>query len=298
MAFWWVSQNKTYKKEMPGGYLWAPKKGKSKNPPHYWTSLLRVQEGDVIFSSYNQKIVALSSVLSKAYDSNNPFPKDENEWEKDGYKIDASYHELDNTIEIKNISIDLFKILQVYHGPLNVNKHVNEGYLFELSDEAGSIILSIIESQNIINIEREFTQDIEKTNINPTTKKSLVDSRIGQGTFRDALKVKWNEKCSVTGIDLVDILIASHIKPWASSNNQERLDVHNGLLLSPLYDKLFDAGYISFNNDGKIIISSVLSNKQIDILNISKEDTLTQELSEQSKKFLFYHRNSRLLPRD
>jgi len=292
MAFWWVSQNQTYKKEMPGGYLWAPQKGKSKNPPHHWKSLLRVQEGDVVFSSYNQKIVAVSSVLSKAYNSSNPFPKDENEWEKDGYKIDASYHELDNGIEIKNISRDLFKLLNVYHGPLNINQHVNEGYLFELSDEAGSNLLSLIENRNEIDIETKFEADIEKEKLGETTKKAIIESRIGQGQFRKELIQFWEGKCAVTGVLLTDILIASHIKPWKVSNNNERLDRYNGLLLSPTYDKLFDAGYISFNLDGKIIISQLLSETQLEQLHINKEDKLIKKLGSEFNNYLVYHKEN------
>lgn len=294
MAFWWVSQNQTYKKEMEGGYLWAPKRGKSNRIPHHWKTLLSVQDGDIIFSSYKQKIVAVSTVLSKAYNFDNPFPK--NEWEKNGNKIDLNYHVFDNPIDIKNISNDLFKILNVYHGPLNVNKHVNEGYLFEVSDEAGSKLLTLIESQNKIDIETEFVKDVEKSKNSETTRKAIVDSRIGHSGFKKDLISYWNGKCAVTGISLTDILIASHIKPWKVSNNKERLDEYNGLLLSPNYDKLFDSGYISFNDDGKIIISTVLNESDINELKISSNDSLLKNLEDKHKKYLEYHRNIILLP--
>lgn len=63
------------------------------------------------------------------------------------------------------------------------------------------------------------------------------------------------KSCSVTNVDFPEILRASHIKPWRASNNEERLDPFNGLLLTPAYDLLFDKGYISFRNDGYMLLS-------------------------------------------
>ena len=289
MAFWWVSQNKTYRHERKGGYLWAPKKGKAKNPPHHWKTLLRVQEGDIVFSSFNQKIVSVSTVMSKVYAADNPFPREG--WEKDGNKIDLNYHELSHPIEIKSLPDTLFAQLNVYHGPLNKKKHVNEGYLFEVSEKAGSTLLALIEKQNSINIEESFVNDIVQEQISQITKQIIIDSRIGQGKFREKLIHIWDGKCAVTGVGLTHILIASHIKPWKVANNSERVDEYNGLLLSPNYDKLFDAGYISFDQDGKIILSSRLGKEEMHLLHISKTDTLNQKLNEKQREYLQYHRD-------
>ncbi|WP_071596984.1 HNH endonuclease signature motif containing protein [Niabella aurantiaca] len=65
---------------------------------------------------------------------------------------------------------------------------------------------------------------------------------------------RWRFACAVTGYTKHEILIASHIVPWRHANNIERLDVHNGILLSPVYDALFDQHLISFENNGKIIL--------------------------------------------
>lgn len=100
--------------------------------------------------------------------------------------------------------------------------------------------------------------DIEYIIADPTTditeKNTLVKSRIGQGVFREKLIAYWT-CCSVTGFKDTDLLIASHIKPWHVSNNAERLDVCNGLLLVPNLDRAFDAGLITFEESGKIKIS-------------------------------------------
>lgn len=91
---------------------------------------------------------------------------------------------------------------------------------------------------------------------NSTERKGLVTSRVGQGAYRKRIIHRWEYKCAVTGFNKLDILIASHIVPWCDSNDNERLDVDNGILLSPTYDALFDRHLISFENTGKIILSN------------------------------------------
>ena len=77
---------------------------------------------------------------------------------------------------------------------------------------------------------------------------------------------KFDNKCAVTGINVEEILIASHIIPWRNSNDEERLDVDNGILLSPLYDSLFDKNLISFKDNGEIIISEKVQDKELVLL--------------------------------
>ena len=91
-----------------------------------------------------------------------------------------------------------------------------------------------------------------------TEQVSLGKSRIGQDAFRKRIIHRWEYKCAVTGFDKPDILIASHIHPWKHASDHERLDVNNGILLSPTYDALFDNHLISFENTGKIILSDTI----------------------------------------
>jgi 5-methylcytosine-specific restriction protein A len=90
---------------------------------------------------------------------------------------------------------------------------------------------------------------------NKTERKGLVTSRVGQGAYRKRVIYRWEGKCAVTKFDKLDILIASHIVPWNESTDNEKLDVHNGILLSPDYDALFDKHFITFENNGKILLS-------------------------------------------
>ena len=96
-----------------------------------------------------------------------------------------------------------------------------------------------------------------KSNYRPPTKTErtgLVTSRVGQGYFRNQLFEKFNSRCAVTGSSLQEVLIASHIVPWSESTETQRLDVNNGLLLSPLYDALFDKHLISFSETGRLLV--------------------------------------------
>ena len=90
---------------------------------------------------------------------------------------------------------------------------------------------------------------------NVTERSGLVTSRVGQGAYRKRIIHRWEYKCAVTNFNKLDILIASHIVPWSKATDHERLDVNNGLLLSPTYDALFDKHLITFENNGKIILS-------------------------------------------
>ncbi len=121
-----------------------------------------------------------------------------------------------------------------------------------------------------------------------TERQAVIQSRIGQGKFRADLIAYWGE-CAVTGCQKVDLLRASHIKPWSKANNQERLDVFNGLLLVPNLDAAFDAGYISFADDGQIRISHSLNPEDRYKLGINSEMRISR-LTKKHIQYLQYHR--------
>ena len=122
---------------------------------------------------------------------------------------------------------------------------------------------------------------------NETERKGLVTTRVGQGKYRRDLIQKFEGKCAVTKTNIIEILIASHIVPWRESNDKERTDKDNGILLSPLYDALFDKHLISFQEDGKILISKSITDKRLIAL-IDKNASI--DISEGMKKYLQRHR--------
>jgi hypothetical protein len=92
-----------------------------------------------------------------------------------------------------------------------------------------------------------------------TEAERLVVQRVGQGIFRQALLAYWGGRCPLTGITEPALLRASHIVPWSECDDEQRLDVHNGLLLSALWDAAFDAGLVSFADDGAVLASPALT---------------------------------------
>lgn len=104
--------------------------------------------------------------------------------------------------------------------------------------------------------------------VSSTSTKKEIETRLGQGRYRQGVIALWR-KCAVTEFDRVDLLVASHIKPWSQSTNSERIDPNNGILLSPTLDKLFDRGYISFTDEGRLIISPLLEGKDLQKLGIN-----------------------------
>jgi len=102
----------------------------------------------------------------------------------------------------------------------------------------------------------------------------LVVQRIGQDIFRAALMDYWGARCPITGITDPALLRASHIVPWAECGDAQRLDVHNGLLLSALWDAAFDTGLASFANDGTVLASPGLSTPARTALRIEKAPRL------------------------
>jgi len=118
----------------------------------------------------------------------------------------------------------------------------------------------------------------------------LRKARVGQGIYRDKL-LEECPFCPITMINDERLLIASHIKPWAVSYDKEKLDPKNGFMLSPLFDKLFDRGLMTFTEDRRVRISNWLSSQNKRRIGL-KEDTFIQMLpmDDARKAYIEYHR--------
>lgn len=128
----------------------------------------------------------------------------------------------------------------------------------------------------------------ESTTIPETEKSALIKARIGQGRFREEV-ANVEMRCRVTGVDDQAHLRASHIKPWCESDNRERLDAYNGLMLAPHVDHLFDKGFISFADDGSLLISPALSQEVLGAWGIPDKLNVGRFRPEQ-RRYLAYHR--------
>jgi len=119
-------------------------------------------------------------------------------------------------------------------------------------------ILAEKENQTIENKFKELLIDI--TDLRGEDKIRAVKTRINQNVFRQIVVANYSRKCAITGIDIPELLFASHIIPW-SQNENERLNPENGVCLSALYDKAFDKGLISINEKYEVLFSSELKKK-------------------------------------
>lgn len=138
---------------------------------------------------------------------------------------------------------------------------------------------------------RQEETAVEEEPIAEDIKFQIIKSRIGQGKYREKLLTESSE-CIITRVNDERILTASHIKPWSVSDNKERIDHHNGLVLTPTYDRLFDQGFISFAEDGEILISPYVSPMNIKKLNLTPKRKYIVPNIEKRKKYLEYHRSN------
>jgi predicted restriction endonuclease len=131
-------------------------------------------------------------------------------------------------------------------------------------------------------------QEVEKAKkTKKTIRARLVEARIGQGQFRKDLEQRWDNACELTGLQLRELLRASHIKPWPQSTNPERLDGNNGLLLAAHVDALFDRGLISFSDVGKLLYAKRFPNSEKKSL--GSPTSLSSKLNKTEAKYLAYH---------
>jgi hypothetical protein len=137
----------------------------------------------------------------------------------------------------------------------------------------------------------DLSRLMKRKSLTKTERKRLLAARLGQGGFRQDLISYW-QGCSVTGCRQDRLLRASHIKPWSKSTDAERLDYHNGLLLVPNLDTAFDQGFITFDRNGMILISSRLDERDAKTLGIEDGMRINprEKLTGEHRRYLEYHR--------
>lgn len=194
----------------------------------------------------------------------------------------------DYTIKLKN-GIN-YSDLKKYIDIDILTQRENKEYFFDMFNiESNKNILSQYLVTSTSEEEYKIIEEISHSSqFTQTEKVQQVKARIGQGYFRRTL-INESPFCPITGVDDVNLLIASHIKPWRVSNNQERVDYKNGFLLTPTFDKLFDYGYISFSHKKSLILSPKLSSENIKRLNISDDMNIESLPLKGREKYLEYH---------
>ena len=302
MRYWWVNQNQTYRHEVQGGFLWSPKTKKdgSRNP--FYDFMREVRSGDLIFSFADTRIKAIGVALQKAETASKPeFGSAGDAWANEGWFIPVEFRELPNPIRPKDHIDQLRGALPEKYSPLNEQGDGSQSvYLTSVPDDLAERLLKIIgpAGQAIVrgsagDLSQQSDEDEEqnirgRTDIGSTTNSQLVQARRGQGIFKANVRLH-ETRCRVTGVSDERLLIASHIKPWCKSNDLEKLDGNNGLLLSPHVDRLFDRGIISFSDDGHVLVSKTLPAAILVAWGIDGKCSVGS-FNPHQRKYLAYHR--------
>ena len=316
MRFHWVSQNRTGRHEISGGYMWCPKVQNDGNTNYYWESMRTVEPGDIVFSFQKMFITHVGVIVSEAFEARKPvdFGTRGEGWLDLGWKVLVEYEPV-HTKFMPRAHLDQIKpLLAAKHSPINpVTGEGYQRYFINLSYELGELLLSLsgytlsdaltliemvrpaiaaassrsaYERAEILRPEEER---IRLMAIPETEKQSIIMARIGQGAFRQAV-LSIEPMCRITGVSNAAFLRASHIKPWRDATNTERLDGNNGLMLTPTVDHLFDGGYITFEDRGGIVLSPRISDQIWRQMHLPSSPHVTRSLDKQQAVYMDYHR--------
>lgn len=303
MRYWWVNQNQTYKFEVPGGFLWSPKTRADGSRNYFYKTMEEVRPGDLVFSYCETFIMAIGVVQRPAVTAQKPnFRTAGSNWSDEGWYVEVEFAKLNNSIKPKDFMDQIRPLLADKYAPLQSNGNgLQHIYLTEISEAFGQLLIMLSradlpsiqhelaplpegESEYEINLEieaRKLDGDLEKI--------QLTKSRRGQGIFKANVRLV-QDHCRITGVSNIKYLRASHIKPWSVSDNNEKLDGYNGLLLSPHVDHLFDRGFISFKDSGGILVSKELNPKVLEQWSIAS-DINVGNFKDGQCDYLGYHRD-------
>jgi hypothetical protein len=219
---------------------------------------------------------------------------------KDGYSykvfIDAE------CVDLKDILIQLQGVIRPSIGRITSNSKFQryiykpegpvtpKGWKFDFANElACNNFLDVCEAYATggLDAAKLKASEFEQIARPKTSKSTVTESRVGQAKFRKDLLKYW-KTCAVTNFKIERLLRASHIKPWSVATPTERLDSFNGLLLLPNLDALFDYGFISFDNQGQILISSQIPETEYAALGLTLGMKL-RKINGAHAPYLAYH---------
>jgi len=303
-SYWWVNHKQTYRSEIEGGYVWSPKANSNGARNQTYLNLTLARPGDIVFSYAGAEIRAVGVVIAEHQEQPKPeeFGLTGGHWSANGWLVPVEWVVLDIPISPKAHLATIAPLLPSKNSPLQSNGNGNQScYLASISDDLGTLVLELARQGSPISVDRlmeledQSIEDAQQAaieldqSISPTEREQLTRARVGQGLFRQ--RVQSIEKgCRLTGITDTRFLVASHIKPWKVGDNSERLDGQNGLLLAPHVDKLFDRGWMTFEDNGDVLLERSVS------LIISSWGlsgvTNVGSFSKEQRIFLQYHRDN------
>lgn len=277
-----------------------------------------VAPGDVIFSFSDTRIAAIGIARSYCYESPKPteFGTAGINWSTTGWKVDVEFQELQHRIRPMDHLEALVPTLPARYAPIQsaTGYGLQSVYLTSVPILMAATLVQLIgaEANSVRDVaaqvsataietptpettideweRREEEHILEAQTIPETDRRALVMARRGQGLFRQNV-MRIERACRVTGVSRPEHLVASHTKPWRDCDNAERLDGENGFVLTPTIDHLFDKGFISFENNGRLIVSPRVDSTSLRKMGIDPETIINVgAFSAGQRKFLDYHK--------
>lgn len=315
MRYWWVNQNQTYRHEVAGGYLWSPKRKANGATNPFYEFMREVAPGDVVFSFSDVVIKAIGIAASHAYEAPKPneFGGVGAYWDQIGWRVDVAFRELSHAIRPADYMDRLQSHLPSRYAPLQPNGRglqsvyltaLSEPFALEIADLIGHEARVIIRGSRVADTEskpavgliqweeHQLAQVRQDGSLPETTRQAVVQARRGQGLFKQRV-LQIEQRCRLTGVDRLEHLRASHCKPWRDSDNTERLDGENGLLLTPDADHLFDRGFLSFDDSGRVLVSPVAHIPSLKAMGLDPSSLSTVgAFSSGQRNYLSFHRKN------
>lgn len=275
MKFFIAMQNELYELQREQQILSCPQKDAFGNIPHYYARMIELSQGDKIFHYTNGNIVAIGIVdkptVARFNESNNTYY----------FTSKIHYEIITNPLHIRSYWDELKQLLPTEYSAFQKNGHDNGGFLYPCDENLASLLIVKIA---LLNQTEPVMQEILETDAKIQTK-----MRLGHQAYKEKLLQLWNNECVICKINIQELLRASHAKPWRDSNNQERLDPYNGLLLCAHHDALFDKGFISFNEQGEILLSEELLKSDPYIYSINPDTKIY--LYEENLRYILWHQS-------
>ncbi|VEB42757.1 Uncharacterised protein [Chromobacterium violaceum] len=200
MRYWWVNQNKTYKSEVPGGFLWSPKVRADGARNQFYENMREVQPGDVVFSFCDTRIKAVGIAAGLATGSPKPdFGAAGDDWSNEGWLVPVEFKEFAQPIRPKDHITLLREYLPIKYSPLQTTGDgLQSVYLAAVPESLAAALIALI-GANYAEAVADLQGEVEvldasldqqeeaiksRTDIGATTKEQLVKARRGQGVFK------------------------------------------------------------------------------------------------------------------
>lgn len=315
MSSWWVNHKQTFRHEFGGRYVWSPKRRKDGARNIFYDFMRLVKPGDTVISYADGQVKGIGLAKSHCYTSPRPdeFGHIGAVWDAIGWRVDVDFAPAVRPIRPRDMLGEIGPLIGMKHSPLGPDGNGRQAvYLAAISDQLARLIRHAVgieeqppqveEGGNRTDIEIALPgveewehverRRIENAAIPETDRIALIRARMGQGRFKENVS-RIETRCRLTHVSNPVHLIASHIKPWRESSNEERLAAGNGLLLTPSIDHLFDRGFISFDDSGETLISPVADSDSLRRMGVNVDaPPRVGSFNTDQRYFLQHHRSS------